>query len=85
MRADEEASKKTMSHLVRTTKSLKFTDSPVRSTGLVRKVPISGKLASERTAVPAKSRLGSSKQVTFNKMATVNHIRKQGVFSRLGV
>ena len=33
--------------------------------------------ASERMAVPAKSRLGTSKQVSFNKTQTITHSRKQ--------
>ncbi|XP_016836675.2 uncharacterized protein C19orf47 [Nasonia vitripennis] len=94
MRADEEANKKAVSEsvrqLVRTTKSLKFNESParsaVRSNSLqTRKLSLNSKLASERMAVPAKSRLGISKQVSFNKIAPLNHNKKQGVFSRLGV
>lgn len=42
-------------------------------------------LASETVILPAKSRLGMSKQVTFNRTATVSHFEKPGVFSRLGV
>ncbi|KAJ8674867.1 hypothetical protein QAD02_010653 [Eretmocerus hayati] len=89
MRADEEATRKaiapSMRHLVKTTRNLTFGDGSRRSGNIIRRVPVTGKLASERIDVPAKSRLGVSKQVTFNKMTTINHIRKQGVFSRLGV
>ncbi|KAL7302711.1 hypothetical protein TKK_0004764 [Trichogramma kaykai] len=61
---------------------------------LQRATKVPGKLASERQEISAKSRLGLNKQVTFKKIATVNHFRnqgtevkqfkKQGVFSRLG-
>jgi hypothetical protein len=48
MRADEEANKKSVSEsvrqLVRTTKSLKFNDSPIRSNSFARKIPITGTL-----------------------------------------
>lgn len=47
----------------------------------------SGKLASERLiSIPAKARLGTTtaKQVTFSKVATVTHVKKADVFSRLG-
>ena len=48
-------------------------------------MPIHFFIASERpSSLPAKSRLGSSKQVTFKRVPTVTHIRKPGVFSRLG-
>lgn len=43
--------------------------------------------ASERLiSIPAKARLGTTtaKQVTFSKMATVTHV-KRDVFSRLGL
>ena len=48
-------------------------------------------LASERlTAIPAKARLGmvktsSAKQVTFDRIATVAHVKRPDVFSRLGI
>ncbi|XP_058808928.1 uncharacterized protein C19orf47 isoform X2 [Phymastichus coffea] len=86
MRADEEANRKTGSptvkQLVRTAKSMKISEIPRNFTV---KVPVHGKLASETVILPAKSRLGMSKQVTFNRTATVNHFKKPGVFSRLGV
>lgn len=44
--------------------------------------------ASERLiSIPAKARLGAAtpKQVTFSKVATVTHVKKADVFSRLGV
>lgn len=48
-------------------------------------------LASERlTSIPAKARLGmvktsSTKQVTFDRITTVAHVKKPDVFSRLGI
>jgi len=44
--------------------------------------------ASERLiSIPAKARLGTTtaKQVTFSKVATVTHVKKADVFSRLGL
>ncbi|KAK0161311.1 hypothetical protein PV327_009795 [Microctonus hyperodae] len=76
--------------LVKNTKNMKL-NSNNSSLGVrknVRQIPMS-RLASERVDVlSAKSRLGltgTQKQVTFNKIATVKHIKKLGVFSRLGV
>ncbi|XP_014216512.1 uncharacterized protein C19orf47 [Copidosoma floridanum] len=94
MRADEEANKKTAFERVKSNfKALKINTSvrnnTVRSNSVrgnpIGRKSISGKLASDSIALSAKSRLGGSKQVTFNKMAMINHARKQGVFSRLGV
>lgn len=44
--------------------------------------------ASERLiSIPAKARLGTTtaKQVTFSKVATVTHVKRADVFSRLGL
>ncbi|KYN03827.1 Uncharacterized protein C19orf47 like protein [Cyphomyrmex costatus] len=44
--------------------------------------------ASERlVSIPAKARLGTTtaKQVTFSKVATVTHVKRADVFSRLGI
>lgn len=93
MHADYEKNKTispSIKQLVKTTKAIRITTTKPPIT--VRKnTPINSKLASERTrvvAATAKSRLGltgSQKQVTFNKVTTVAHIKKPGVFSRLGV
>ncbi|CAD6240980.1 GSCOCG00009035001-RA-CDS [Cotesia congregata] len=86
MHADHESKKKIVSssikQLVRTTKAMKLNS----VTSITRKIP-NNKLASERPSnLPAKARLGMGmKQVTFNKVATVAHIKKPDVFSRLGV
>ncbi|KAF7993130.1 hypothetical protein HCN44_005911 [Aphidius gifuensis] len=94
MHADYEKNKKTISssvkQLVKTTKAIRITTSRPPIT-VHENTQIHSKLASERTrgpSVTAKSRLGltgSQKQVTFNRVATVAHIKKPGVFSRLGV
>ncbi|XP_044588422.1 uncharacterized protein C19orf47 isoform X2 [Cotesia glomerata] len=86
MHADHESKKKIVSssikQLVRTTKAMKLNS----VTSITRKIP-NNKLASERLSqLPAKARLGMGmKQVTFNKVATIAHIKKPDVFSRLGV
>ncbi|XP_074099788.1 uncharacterized protein LOC141527927 [Cotesia typhae] len=86
MHADHESKKKIVSssvkQLVRTTKAMKLNS----VTSITRKIP-NNKLVSERLSqLPAKARLGMGmKQVTFNKVATVAHIKKPDVFSRLGV
>ncbi|XP_015115492.1 uncharacterized protein C19orf47 [Diachasma alloeum] len=83
MHADHEGSKSSVStsvkQLVKTTKAMKL--------GGQRKVNVRSKLASESGSVPAKARLGTAgqKQVTFNRVTTVKHIKKPGVFSRLGI
>ncbi|XP_015605611.1 uncharacterized protein C19orf47 isoform X1 [Cephus cinctus] len=93
MRADQEKKQKSLSnnmkHLIRTTRNINF-DKETGTPNVVRKVATSSKLASERIgSVPAKARLGiaasTAKQVTFNKITTVAHLKKPGVFSRLGV
>ncbi|XP_034933794.1 uncharacterized protein C19orf47 homolog [Chelonus insularis] len=90
MHADHEGIKKvstSIKQLVRNTKAMKLNNVP----SITRKIP-NNKLASERiNSLPAKARLGlgglqkQQKQVTFNKVATVTHIKKPGVFSRLGI
>lgn len=87
MRADRETHVKTASNsvkqLIKNTKSIAVNE---RSPVTLKKVPINAKLASERvTSVPAKARLGLTKTVTFNSFASVAHIKKPGVFSRLGL
>lgn len=95
MRADQEVNMKTVSNsvkqLVRTTKKITFNEN-VSNLIKKRNAEItSGKLASERlTTIPAKARLGvvksgGAKQVTFNRVATVTHVKKADVFSRLGI
>lgn len=95
MRADQEASKKIMSNnvnqLVKTTKRISFNNVSSNDTRTITTNVISGKLASERlTSIPAKARLGAIrtngvKQVTFDRIATVAHVKKPDVFSRLGI
>ncbi|XP_012278661.1 uncharacterized protein C19orf47 [Orussus abietinus] len=92
MRADQEVKQHTLSkgtkQLITTKKVL--IDQP-KKLNIVRRVATSSKLASEHmVSVPAKARLGVTgstpgKQVTFNRIATVAHIKKPGVFSRLGM
>uniref|UniRef100_A0A0C9RWT0 CS047_0 protein n=1 Tax=Fopius arisanus TaxID=64838 RepID=A0A0C9RWT0_9HYME len=87
MHADHERNKSTVStsvkQLVKTTKALKLGG----QRKVERKVNIKSKLASESGSLPAKARLGTTnqKQVTFNRVTTVKHIKKPGVFSRLGI
>ncbi|XP_063976462.1 uncharacterized protein C19orf47 [Diachasmimorpha longicaudata] len=87
MHADHERSKTSVStsvkQLVKTTKAMKLGG----QMKVERKINIRSKLASESHSVPAKARLGttSQKQVTFNRVTTVKHIKKPGVFSRLGI
>lgn len=94
MRADQEASRKVLSNnisqLVKTTKKISFNS--ISSIDNRTKSSItSGKLASERlTPIPAKERLGTvkpgaAKQVTFDRVTTVAHVKKPDVFSRLGI
>lgn len=95
MRADQEASRKVMcnnvSQLVKTTKRISFNNSPSRDNRTIKSNVTSGKLASERlTSIPAKARLGvakanGTKQVTFDRVTTVAHVKKSDVFSRLGI
>ncbi|XP_043673823.1 uncharacterized protein C19orf47 [Vespula pensylvanica] len=95
MRADQEVNMKTASNsvkqLVRTTKKITFNENASNMTKKRNTEVTSGKLASERlTTIPAKARLGvfrssSAKQVTFNRVATVTHVKKADVFSRLGI
>ncbi|CAL7941020.1 unnamed protein product [Xylocopa violacea] len=94
MRADQEASRKIKSNsipqLVKTTKRISFNNT-LRDSRTIKSNVTSGKLASERlTSIPAKARLGMAKpngikQVTFNKVMTVAHMKKPDVFSRLGI
>ncbi|KAK2580927.1 hypothetical protein KPH14_005994 [Odynerus spinipes] len=95
MRADQEANIKTASNsvkqLVRTTKKITFNENASNINKKRNAEITSGKLASERlTIIPAKARLGvlksgGAKQVTFNRVATVTHVKKADVFSRLGI
>ncbi|PBC32503.1 hypothetical protein APICC_05271 [Apis cerana cerana] len=94
MRADQEANRKVMSNnitqLVKTTKRISFNTSS-RDNRIIKSNITSGKLASERlTSIPAKARLGviktnGAKQVTFDRITTVAHVKKPDVFSRLGI
>ncbi|KOC62527.1 Uncharacterized protein C19orf47 like protein [Habropoda laboriosa] len=94
MRADQEASRKVMSNnvtqLVKTTKRISFNNTPSRDNRIQTNIS-SGKLASERlTSIPAKARLGviktnGAKQVTFDRVTTIAHVKKPDVFSRLGI
>ncbi|CAK9815325.1 Uncharacterized protein C19orf47 [Anthophora plagiata] len=94
MRADQEASRKVMSNnvtqLMKTTKRISFNNTPSRESRMQTNIS-SGKLASERlTTIPAKARLGviktnGAKQVTFDRVTTIAHVRKPDVFSRLGI
>ncbi|XP_071876433.1 uncharacterized protein C19orf47 homolog [Bombus fervidus] len=94
MRADQEANRKVMSNnvtqLMKTTKRISFNNT-LRDNRLIKSNVTSGKLASERlTSIPAKARLGmvktsSTKQVTFDRITTVAHVKKPDVFSRLGI
>ncbi|XP_015191419.1 PREDICTED: uncharacterized protein C19orf47 homolog [Polistes dominula] len=95
MHADHEVNNKTPSNsvkrLVRTTKKITFNENGSNLNKTRNFEVTSGKLASERLAtIPAKARLGvlrssSAKQVTFNRVATVTHVKKPDVFSRLGI
>ncbi|XP_043494673.1 uncharacterized protein C19orf47 homolog [Polistes fuscatus] len=95
MHADHEVNNKTASNsvkrLVRTTKKITFNENGSNLNKTRNFEVTSGKLASERLAIiPAKARLGvlkssSPKQVTFNRVATVTHVKKPDVFSRLGI
>ncbi|XP_051164792.1 uncharacterized protein C19orf47 homolog [Leptopilina boulardi] len=91
MRADREthikAPSNSVKQLIKNTKSITVTQ---RSPITIKKMPANSKLASERvSSVPAKARLGisgtSPKQVTFNSFASIAHVKKPGVFSRLGL
>ncbi|XP_043466384.1 uncharacterized protein C19orf47 homolog isoform X2 [Leptopilina heterotoma] len=91
MRADREthikAASNSVKQLIKNTKSITVNE---RSPVTIKKMPVNSKLASERvTSVPAKARLGisgtSPKQVTFNSFASIAHVKKPGVFSRLGL
>lgn len=90
MHADHEVSKKIA--LNNTSRILKLkkevSDATPSSERITKPTVTSGKLASERLiSIPAKARLGTTtaKQVTFSKMATVTHVKKADVFSRLGL
>ncbi|XP_053982475.1 uncharacterized protein C19orf47 homolog [Hylaeus volcanicus] len=95
MRADQEASRKIMSHnisqIVKTTKKISFNNTFSSNAKIMKPNVTSGKLASERlTSIPAKARLGivkasTAKQVTFDRFTTVAAIKKPDVFSRLGI
>lgn len=95
MHADHEVNNKTASNsvkrLVRTAKKITFNENGSNLNKTRNFEVTSGKLASERLAIiPAKARLGvlksnSTKQVTFNRVATVTHVKKPDVFSRLGI
>ncbi|KAK9296469.1 hypothetical protein QLX08_009523 [Tetragonisca angustula] len=95
MRADQEVNRKVMSNnvaqLVKRTKRITFNNTSLRDNRMIKSNVTSGKLASERlTAIPAKARLGmvktsSAKQVTFDRIATVAHVKRPDVFSRLGI
>ncbi|XP_046824417.1 uncharacterized protein C19orf47 homolog [Vespa crabro] len=95
MRADQEVNMKTalnsVKQLVGTTKKITFNENASNMIKKRNTEVTSGKLASERlTTIPAKARLGvlrssSAKQVTFNRVATVTHVKKADVFSRLGI
>ncbi|KAI4503778.1 hypothetical protein M0802_001181 [Mischocyttarus mexicanus] len=95
MHADHEVNNKTASNsvkrLVRTTKKITFNENGSNLNNTRNFEGTSGKLASERLAIiPAKARLGvfrssGAKQVTFNRVATVAHVKKPDVFSRLGI
>lgn len=91
MHADHEANKKIA--LNNTSRILKLkkeviSDAIPSSERITKSAVTSGKLASERLiSIPAKARLGTTtaKQVTFSKVATVTHVKKADVFSRLGL
>ncbi|XP_032690915.1 uncharacterized protein C19orf47 [Odontomachus brunneus] len=93
MHADHEVGKKIV--LNNTKRILKVERKPILSSDTISsekritKITMApGKLASERlVSIPAKARLGSTtpKQVTFSKVATVTHVKKADVFSRLGI
>ncbi|CAL1684972.1 unnamed protein product [Lasius platythorax] len=91
MHADHEANKKiTLNNKSRILKLKKeiVSDITPSSERITKPVVTSGKLASERLiSIPAKARLGTTtaKQVTFSKVATVTHVKKADVFSRLGL
>ncbi|XP_033231250.1 uncharacterized protein C19orf47 homolog [Belonocnema kinseyi] len=88
MRADQELKAKTVSNSVKQLikHTQKITVNERRSPMIVKKIAPTYKLASERALlIPAKARLGTTKQVTFNSFASVAHIKKPGVFSRLGI
>ncbi|XP_031835464.1 uncharacterized protein LOC116428226 [Nomia melanderi] len=95
MRADQEASRKVMTsnmtQLVKTSKKISFNNTSSNNTRTTKSSVTSGKLASERlTSIPAKARLGTvkptgTKQVTFDRITTVAHLKKPDVFSRLGI
>ncbi|KAL6448230.1 hypothetical protein ACFW04_000312 [Cataglyphis niger] len=88
MHADHEINKKIgLNNTSRIFKVKKESDVTPSSERITKPAVTSGKLASERLiSIPAKARLGTTtaKQVTFSKMATVTHV-KRDVFSRLGL
>ncbi|XP_050466003.1 uncharacterized protein C19orf47 [Cataglyphis hispanica] len=88
MHADHEINKKIgLNNTSRIFKVKKESDVTPSSERITKSAVTSGKLASERLiSIPAKARLGTTtaKQVTFSKMATVTHV-KRNVFSRLGL
>ncbi|XP_018394337.1 PREDICTED: uncharacterized protein C19orf47 homolog [Cyphomyrmex costatus] len=92
MHADHEVNKKiTLNNTNRILKLKKELPTVKSKTeGITKQVSTitSGKLASERlVSIPAKARLGTTtaKQVTFSKVATVTHVKRADVFSRLGI
>lgn len=90
MHADHEANKKIiLNNANRILKLKKIVSNTTTSSERIVKTSLApSKLASERLiSIPAKARLGAAtpKQVTFSKVATVTHVKKADVFSRLGV
>ncbi|EGI59821.1 PREDICTED: uncharacterized protein C19orf47 homolog isoform X1 [Acromyrmex echinatior] len=92
MHADHEVNKKIILNNTSRILKLKKEVPNVKSSieGISKKISTvtSGKLASERlVSIPAKARLGTTtaKQVTFSKVATVTHVKRADVFSRLGI
>ncbi|KAM0733219.1 Uncharacterized protein ACS0PU_012768 [Formica fusca] len=89
MHADHEVNKKiVLNNTSRILKVKKESDVRPSSERIIKPAVTSGKLASERLiSIPAKARLGTTtaKQVTFSKVATVTHVKRADVFSRLGL
>ncbi|XP_018361178.1 PREDICTED: uncharacterized protein C19orf47 [Trachymyrmex cornetzi] len=92
MHADHEVNKKITLNNTSCILKMKKEVPNVKSSieGISKKISTvtSGKLASERlVSIPAKARLGTTtaKQVTFSKVATVTHVKRADVFSRLGI
>ncbi|XP_018316690.1 uncharacterized protein C19orf47 homolog [Mycetomoellerius zeteki] len=92
MHADHEVNKKitlnNTSRILKLKKEVPNVKSSIESISKKISTVTSGKLASERlVSIPAKARLGTTtaKQVTFSKVATVTHVKRADVFSRLGI